>query len=55
MFRLAIALFLLGVGAACVGFGAAGTYAWEGGKVLFLICMALSVMALLRALYMSES
>ncbi len=55
MVQLAIALFLLGVGAALVGFGAVGTYSWEGGKVLFLLCMVLSVGALLRAVYMSES
>ncbi len=47
LLRLAIALLVIALIAAFFGFGVMAGYAWEGGKVVFVVFLVLAVLAFL--------
>ncbi len=47
LLRLAIALLVVALIAAFFGFGVMADYAWEGGKVVFVVFLVLAVLAFL--------
>lgn len=46
MLRLALAFFVAALAAALVGFGAFPDYTWDGAKVVFIICLVLTALAI---------
>ena len=55
LLRLAIALLVIALIAAFFGFGVMSNYAWEGGKVVFVVFLVLAVLAFLGHVFRRRS